>query len=114
MKRKFGRTSRSYMKLAVFIAAVLILCAAANIFLDYSYAIGAIETAAAFIILCAAAYGENKRRNDAENYIRSVTKSAGNLPSNALEHLPVPMVVTHADGTVDTYDKVKDGVEKVF
>ena len=80
MKRKFGRASRSYLRLAVFMAALLILCAAANIFLDYPYAIGVVEAAAALLVICAAAYSETKRRNEAENYIRSVTKTAGSIP----------------------------------
>ena len=105
MKRKFGRASRSYLKLAVFTAAVLILCAGANIFLDYPYEIAALEAAAALIVLCVSAYGENKRKNDAEKYIRSVTKSAGNIPSNALENLPLPMVVARADGTIRWYNE---------
>ncbi len=105
MKKRLGRASRSYLRVASFAALVLILCAAANIFLNYPYAIGIIEAASALVVLCAAALMETRRRNEAENYIRSVTKMAGTIPSNALESLPVPLVVAHADGTVRWYNE---------
>lgn len=107
MKSRFGRASRSYIKLAVFAAVLLVLCAAANFTVQgtHSYIISAAEVISAIIIVCAAVAGESKRRYKAENYIKSATKATGSITSNALSTLPMPMVVAHADGTIRWYNE---------
>lgn len=104
MKKRFGRASRSYIKLAIISAALFAICAAANIIYKSFYVTGAFELIAAAVIVCACLVSENNRRIDAQNFIRSATKAFGSIPSNALSSLPVPMVVAHADGSVKWYN----------
>lgn len=103
MKKRFGRASVLYIRLAA-VSAVL-LCASGALNIRFSRFFGIAEFIFGIFIFSLTLILENRSRKKSEEYIESVAvKIAGNIPANAMTSLPLPAAVTRADGVIQWYN----------
>lgn len=103
MKKRFGRSARSYIKLAGITSALLVLCGLVSIFTDYSLTSGVVGVISGLAVLILTLINENRKFTSSDKLIN------GKKSYELMNSLPMPIVSAYADGTVKWYnDKFSD------
>lgn len=103
MKKYYGQIIKMYSYLAVIsaialIAGGIVVSAEKNI-------VGAIEIAAGAVILISAAIVSKRRKDRVGAFLDIVSKNSGAISANIMSSFPIPVAVSHIDGTISWYNE---------
>lgn len=104
MKKRYGQIIGYYSALAHIAAAVLIAVGAACMWLDNQLA-GIIAVIAGIFIGICAAFMRIRRKNQTAQFLDIITQENDAVSVNAMTSLPIPMIVSHIDGSVRWYNE---------
>lgn len=104
MKKRYGQIIGYYSALAHIAAAVLIAVGAACLWLDNQIA-GIIAVIAGILIGICAAFMRIRRKKQTAQFLDIITKENDAVSVNAMTSLPIPMIVSHIDGSVRWYNE---------
>lgn len=99
MKKHYGQITKAYANAALISAALLVVCGALFILTKSIYAAAA-AIAAGIIIFIITSVLRKRRRESVSGYLDIFAKNAGSANANLLGALPLPVTVTHIDGTI--------------
>lgn len=114
MKRTYSHAMRKYLTAAVTSAAIMMIFAAATIFLELNkYVIAGVEIGLAVLIVVYVGLLSKSRKNTIVRYLHNITGNEESLSENVITSVPLPMAVCSVDGTIrwynDRFSNVFDG-----
>lgn len=104
MKKRYGQIIGHYSTLTHIAAVVLIAVGAACLWLDSQIA-GIIGITSGILIGICAAIMRARRKKQIAQFIDIITQENDAVSVNAMSSLPIPMIVSHIDGSVRWYNE---------
>ncbi len=104
MKKRYGQIIAYYSALAHIAAVILVAVGALCLWFDNRIA-GTAGIAAGAVIGVSAAIMRLMRKKKIAEFLNIVAKQNDTVSANAMESLPIPMIVAHIDGSVRWYNE---------
>lgn len=103
MKKYYGHIIKAYSQMAM-IASMLLIAGGIVCCVLRSFYIGIAEIIVGIAILASVAVMRNTRKEKLGNYLNILTKGSNTVTSNLMSAFPIPVVVTHIDGSIQWYN----------
>lgn len=104
MRKYYGQITKSYTKAAV-ISALLLIIGAVLFFVTKNEIVILLEAVSGAGIFGTVLLLNRRRRESVNNFLAMMAKNSNSVSSNVMGSVPIPVVVTHIDGSVFWYNE---------
>lgn len=104
MRKYYGQITKSYTKAAV-ISALLLIIGAVLFFVTKNEIVILLEAVSGAGIFGTVLLLNRRRRESVNNFLAMMAKTSNSVSSNVMGSVPIPVVVTHIDGSVFWYNE---------
>lgn len=104
MKKHYGQITKTYTKAAL-ISALLLIIGGIIFCITRSRFAGIAEIAAGAAIFIAVAVMQSSRKDSVNQFLNTLEKNSNSISANLMGSFPIPIVVTHIDGSIHWYNE---------
>lgn len=104
MKKRYSQIIKTYSKTAL-ISALLLIIGGIFFCIAQSKIVGLAEIAAGIAVLITVTVIQNSRRDSVNKFLNILAKSSNSVSANLMGSFPIPVVVTHIDGSIQWYNE---------
>ncbi|MCH5210951.1 MAG: DHH family phosphoesterase [Oscillospiraceae bacterium] len=105
MKKNYGQITKTYTR-AAFISALLLIAGGVFALFDYNRIAGFAEISAGIVIFILLVVIGQRRKDSISKYLDIIAKNTNVISSNLMGSFPIPVVVTHIDGSIHWYNEM--------
>ena len=103
MKKNYVQITKIYAN-AAFISALLLIAGGIILLFEHIAAMGAAQIILGAIILAVLFFAYRTRKDSVSRYLSVVAKNTNAVSSNLMGSFPIPVAVTHIDGSIQWYN----------